>query len=123
MAEVDSHNALSAIDSRTENNQQGQANSNSYFSAKPGESAIDDRPGSPVEAVKGVKSGKELLRRLSLVDQVKPEVLDIDPSAVHPGLNLSGRVISAAICIPYKLGHRAGADWVRTSLETPHVLS
>lgn len=36
----------------------------------------------------------------------------IDPREEHPGLRLSGRVISAAFCIPHKLQFKAGSDWV-----------
>lgn len=107
--------ALQSAEQKNDANPQIQTTDDSYFTTLSNESAIlDEPPGSPIEVAKGVKSGKELLRRMSLVEAVKPEHLDIDPTAVHPGLNLSGRVISAAICLPYKLGHRAGADWVCT---------
>ena len=40
----------------------------------------------------------------------------IDPREEHPGLRLSGRVISAAFCIPHKLQFKAGSDWVRSQV-------
>lgn len=69
-------------------------------------------PGSPTEAAKGVKSGADLLRRLSLVRSSKPAAPSIEPQEGHPGLHLTGRIISAAFCIPYKLRIRPGRDWV-----------
>ncbi|KAG5294696.1 trehalose-phosphatase [Histoplasma ohiense] len=68
-------------------------------------------PGSPTEAAKGVKSGADLLRRLSLVRSSKPAAPSIEPQEGHPGLHLTGRIISAAFCIPYKLRIRPGRDW------------
>jgi trehalose 6-phosphate synthase/phosphatase len=44
----------------------------------------------------------------------------IDPRADHPGLQLTGRIISASLCIPYKVAHQAGQDWVRTRSEGIH---
>lgn len=35
-----------------------------------------------------------------------------DPRAAHPGLNLSGGIISATMCLPYDLGYSGGNDWV-----------
>lgn len=68
-------------------------------------------PSTPAEAAEGVQSGPELLRRLSLVGETTPKT-PVDLRAAHPGLQLTGRIISAAFCIPYKLGFRSGADWV-----------
>lgn len=61
----------------------------------------------PEQASQGNPSGQDLLRRLSLV-----ELPAIDPRTQHPGLKLSGRLISAAFCLPYKLYHEEGSDWV-----------
>lgn len=69
-------------------------------------------PSSPAEAVEGARSGPELLRRLSLVGETAPKSPGTDLRAAHPGLKLTGRIINAAFCIPYKLGLRSGADWV-----------
>lgn len=61
----------------------------------------------PEQAAQGNPSGQDLLRRLSLV-----ELPEIDPRIQHPGLRLSGRLISATFCLPYKLYFEEGADWV-----------
>ncbi|KAI9040491.1 putative alpha,alpha-trehalose-phosphate synthase subunit Tps2 [Aspergillus affinis] len=66
-------------------------------------------PATPAQAAKDVKSGSELLRRLSL--RGNPPVLEAHPREQYPNLNLSGRIISAAFCIPYKLYLRTGHDW------------
>jgi trehalose 6-phosphate synthase/phosphatase len=39
------------------------------------------------------------------------KLADKDPRAAHPGLGLSGRVISANFAIPYRVGYSAGKDW------------
>ena len=46
------------------------------------------------------------------------DVVEIDPRTAHPGLHLSGNVISATFTIPYKIGYNAGADWVGTTMAT-----
>ena len=86
-----------------------QWNANSYFAPKD-----EARPSSPTEAVAGARTGEELLRRLSLVGDPtsKHDLADVDPRAAHPGLNLSGGVISTTFCVPYTLGYRPGLDWV-----------
>ncbi|THC95469.1 hypothetical protein EYZ11_005063 [Aspergillus tanneri] len=66
-------------------------------------------PATPSQAAKDAKSGFELLRRLSLKET--PLVLESDPRDEYPGLQLTGRLISAAFCIPYKLKFRPGCDW------------
>jgi trehalose 6-phosphate synthase/phosphatase len=83
-------------------------NPNSYFEPK-----ADDRASSPTEAAAGARSGEELLRRLSLIPDptFRHDLADVDPRAAHPGLNLSGRIISATFVIPYNLGYAAGNDW------------
>ncbi|KAJ5555484.1 hypothetical protein N7535_007922 [Penicillium sp. DV-2018c] len=59
-------------------------------------------------------SGMELLRRLSLASDSSMSP-DTDPRARHSGLNLSGRLISVAFCIPYKLHFQSGSDWTLKS--------
>lgn len=78
------------------------------------------RPSSPSEAARGARSPDELLRRLSLTGErpKKPELTDVDPRSAHPSLNLSGHVISATFCVPYKLGYKPGADWVLDTFPT-----
>ncbi|PWY67568.1 hypothetical protein BO70DRAFT_169235 [Aspergillus heteromorphus CBS 117.55] len=85
-----------------------------YSSDLPGNIASPDpsttaAPNTPAQAAKDAKSGVDLLRRLSLMGT--PTMVDIDPREQYPGLNLTGRVISAAFCIPYKLYFRSGSDW------------
>lgn len=69
-------------------------------------------PATPERAAKHSRSGKELLRRLSLVGVSPQEIPETDPRELYPGLRLSGRIISAAFCMPYKLYFNSGSDWV-----------
>lgn len=90
----------------------------SYFSDVPGTTSTKDAyaksPATPAEAASGATSGPELLRRLSLVGGgLTPASPVLDPRTAHPGLKLSGRIISAAFCIPYKVAFEPGSDWVR----------
>ncbi|KAL2862932.1 putative alpha,alpha-trehalose-phosphate synthase subunit Tps2 [Aspergillus lucknowensis] len=66
-------------------------------------------PSSPSEAAKHAKSGRELLRRLSLKEVLTLRQADLQQQ--YPSLNLTGRIISAALCIPYKVYFQAGRDW------------
>lgn len=90
----------------------------SYFSSVPGtatttKDAYIKSPISPAEAASGAASGPELLRRLSLVGATSPDSPVVtDPRSAHPGLHLSGRIISAAFCIPYRLSFSPESDWV-----------
>lgn len=43
--------------------------------------------------------------------RTKHDLADIDPRQAHPGLNLSGRIISATFAVPYNLGFSHGNDW------------
>ncbi|KKA16990.1 Alpha,alpha-trehalose-phosphate synthase (UDP-forming) [Rasamsonia emersonii CBS 393.64] len=88
----------------------------SYFSDVPGTTSTKDAyaksPATPAEAASGATSGPELLRRLSLVGGgLTPASPVLDPRTAHPGLKLSGRIISAAFCIPYKVAFEPGSDW------------
>ena len=83
----------------------------SYFSMPFGQAAGSAIPHSPVEVAKGARSGADLLRRLSLVEPARAESFDFDPKVLYPGLGLSGRVISATVCLPYQFGHRPGGKW------------
>lgn len=68
---------------------------------------------SPSATAAGAR-GEELLRRLSVTGQLSTEdVADLDPRAAHPGLSLSGNVISATFCVPYKIGYTSTGEWVR----------
>ncbi|KAF2772607.1 hypothetical protein EJ03DRAFT_266456 [Teratosphaeria nubilosa] len=78
----------------------------------PAEAPEGKPPNAPSGATNGA-TGEELLRRLSASSQhqQKPDVADVDPRAAHPELNLSGHVISATFCVPYKINYAPGADW------------
>lgn len=88
----------------------------SYFNSIPGTQPFADvnSPATPADAAKNANSPTELLRRLSL--SRTPLMPDFDPREQYPGLNLTGRIISAAFCIPYKVYYRPGSDWVCYSL-------
>jgi len=85
-----------------------QWSANSYFSPKE-----DGRAGSPTEAAAGARSQQELLRKMSVIPDPSftQDLADVDPRAAHPGLNLSGRVISATFAVPYSIGYSKGKDW------------
>jgi trehalose 6-phosphate synthase/phosphatase len=87
----------------------------SYFASTPGVNteALGSSDATPSTGRRKMSSGQELLRRLSLMGDASPMSPEIDPRSQHPGLKLSGRLISAAFCIPYKVHHQAGSDWVR----------
>ncbi|KAI1619884.1 alpha,alpha-trehalose-phosphate synthase [Exophiala viscosa] len=74
---------------------------------------------SPIEAAKG-SSGRDLLRRLSLVNPEGTDSLDVDPRTAHPALRLSGNIISATFCIPHQLTHGRDGEW---GLSTRHGTS
>src|SRR5947209_6430932 len=88
-------------------------NANSYFAPKQSDSqSSTESPNSPTEVARGARTRAELLRRLSLVNSVsQPERMGIDPKTSHPGLRLTGNVISATVCIPYSVGLRLGGEW------------
>lgn len=92
----------------------------SYFAnipgAKTGSLDRSDVTSTPSSAGRRASSGQELLRRLSLTGDASPMSPEVDPRGQHPGLKLSGRLISAAFCIPYKLGFKSGSDWVRDEI-------
>jgi trehalose 6-phosphate synthase/phosphatase len=84
-------------------------NANSYFADK----QTKDRAGTPTEAAAGARSEAELEEKLGAVPDpaTKHDLADVDPRAAHPGLNLSGRIISATFAIPYSVGYSKGNDW------------
>ncbi|KJX93404.1 alpha,alpha-trehalose-phosphate synthase subunit Tps2 like protein [Zymoseptoria brevis] len=55
--------------------------------------------------------GEALLRRLSLHAKPNLDTAPWDPRAAHPDLNLSGNVISATFCVPYKIGYTTTGEW------------
>ncbi|KAL2816825.1 glycosyltransferase family 20-domain-containing protein [Aspergillus cavernicola] len=78
-------------------------------SAGPDPTSDADPPPSPSQAAKHAKSGDELLHQLSLKEVLTVRQADLQKE--YPSLNLTGRIISAAFCIPYKLQFRTGCDW------------
>jgi trehalose 6-phosphate synthase/phosphatase len=87
-------------------------NANSYFAPQHRELRSSfSGPESPAEVARGACTGAELLRRMSLVDNAGNQPLRIDPRAAHPGLKLSGNVISASVCIPYSIGLDRSGRW------------
>lgn len=111
-AYTEATNATPSLD--TDNQGQMDIDNPSYFANIPGvrTESLDPSGASPPHTKKRTSSGQELLRRLSLVGDTSPMTPEVDPRAQHPGLNLSGRLVSAAFCIPYKLYFQAGSDWV-----------
>ena len=78
-------------------------------------------PATPAQAAQDISSGSDLLRSLSLAGE--PAVLEADPREQYPGLQLTGRIISAAFCIPYKVNYRPGGDWVWNQPSSPYINS
>lgn len=75
-------------------------------------------PSSAQEAANGAKNGEDILRRLSLTgSQSKPDFDSIDPRTAHPGLGLSGNIISATFAVPYKVGYTTSGEWVGSTVE------
>ena len=75
------------------------------------------RPSSTAEIAAGARSPEELLRRLSLTAQ-RPNYQDaagFNPRTAYPGLHLSGNVISATFCVPYKINYGSSGEWVCSS--------
>lgn len=112
--ECDGGDVVESPDIRTptqENQCSGpQWNANSYFAPREETKA----PDSPTRFASGAKSPADLLRRLSLIDGNRPAIPEVDPRESHPGLHLSGGIISATFCIPHSVGFKTGAEWVRT---------
>lgn len=75
------------------------------------------RPSSTASIAAGANSPEELLRRFSLVGRER-KLSDVteDPKNVHPNLHLSGNVISATFCVPYKIGYGSSGEWVSLCL-------
>jgi trehalose 6-phosphate synthase/phosphatase len=92
-----------------------QWNTNSYFAPKLADTVITAEPAEmddPVAtAAKGARTPAELLRRMSLIGHSRSDSFDFDPRDQYPNLDLSGNVISATFCIPYKVGFAANGEW------------
>lgn len=100
----------------TDKKSQSDSDVPSYFANTPGTrtEGLDpsDLSSIPEKPQGNTSSGQDLLRRLSLLEESSPILPEVDPRAQYPELKLSGRLISAAFCIPYKLQFQAGSDWV-----------
>lgn len=98
-----------------ENLETPQWNANSYFAPKPANTAITAEPDELDElvatATKGATTPAELLRRMSLIKHARSESFEFDPREQYPSLDLTGNVISATFCIPYKVGLDANGEW------------
>jgi trehalose 6-phosphate synthase/phosphatase len=81
---------------------------NSYFANQQRTEA-----GTPTEKTTGARTDEELRSKSSDVPDPasKHDLADVDPRAAYPGLNLSGRIISATFAIPYSIGYSKGNDW------------
>ncbi|KAK5168644.1 threalose-6-phosphate phosphatase [Saxophila tyrrhenica] len=86
---------------------------NANYIPPPTTSSHGRRPSSPEEAVAGVRSPEELLRRLSLTAQASGDLKtsDFNPQVAFPELQLSGNVISATFCVPYKIRYGSNGQW------------
>lgn len=91
----------------------GASGQQEYFSDRAGSA---NAPSSAQEAANGAKNGEDILRRLSLTGS-KPDFDSIDPRTAHPGLGLSGNIISATFAVPYKVGYTTSGEWVGSTVE------
>lgn len=74
----------------------------------------DRRPSLLDEVRNGAQSPQDLLQRMSLI-QPKPDQSDTAAGGEQPEdveLNLSGNVISATFCVPYKIGLTNDHNWI-----------
>jgi trehalose 6-phosphate synthase/phosphatase len=89
-------------------------NANTYHAPK-NEEASDASPGL---AATDAKSAEEAIRKLNMAgsaDAAKKDLTDVDPRAAHPGLGLSGHIISATFVVPYSIGFAPDKEWVSLS--------
>ncbi|KAH6865239.1 glycosyltransferase family 20-domain-containing protein [Alternaria rosae] len=86
-----------------------QWSANSYFSGQQKEGQASTQ----TERAAGAQTDGDVKSKTSEVSNsnAQPDLADVDPRAAHPGLNLSGRVISATFAIPYSIGYSQGNDW------------
>ncbi|KAJ5692102.1 Trehalose-phosphatase [Penicillium macrosclerotiorum] len=116
-AYMNATNATPSVDIDKE--QQMDSDAPSYFANIPGAKtdSLDpsDLTSTPPQIRRKMSSGQDLLRRLSLTAGASPISPEVDPRAQHPGLKLSGRLISVAFCIPYKLYFQSGSNWTLKS--------
>lgn len=70
---------------------------------------------SPSDLAAGAKTAEEVLQRLARPNGDSTQnanLVDVDPKAAHPNLDLSGGVISATTAVPYTVSYSPGSDWV-----------
>ncbi|KAH7409980.1 alpha,alpha-trehalose-phosphate synthase-like protein subunit Tps2 [Phaeosphaeria sp. MPI-PUGE-AT-0046c] len=82
---------------------------NSYFSDK----QVADKAGPAKKPSTSASAAKETDNKASTIqiEESKHDLADVDPRAAHPGLNLSGRIITATFAVPYNIGYSPGKDW------------
>ena len=87
----------------------------SYFVPKPADTTVIAEPAElddlVATAAKGARTPAELLRRMSLIGHTRSKSFNLDPQEQYPSLDLTGNVISATFCIPYKVGFTADGQW------------
>jgi trehalose 6-phosphate synthase/phosphatase len=85
-------------------------NANSYFSGK---EQVADKAGVTTEAGAGARTEEDVQQKMDPIPDVasQHDLASVDPRAAYPGLNLSGRVISATFAVPYNIGYSKGNDW------------
>lgn len=75
--------------------------------------AASQHPKSGLAAANGTSTTDDVLRRLSLTGALSDaDYTSIDPSTAHPGLGLSGSIISATFCVPHKISYSTSGEWV-----------
>lgn len=59
-------------------------------------------------------SPETLLQRLSIIHNPRSAgpLPHTGPDILHPGTNVSGRIISVVFCVPHKIHYRKNAEWV-----------
>ncbi|KAH4075037.1 hypothetical protein HBH69_002610 [Parastagonospora nodorum] len=82
---------------------------NSYFADK---QQVQDKAGSTFEAGTA-QTEKDTQQKMEPRpdESTENDLSSVDPRAAHPGLNLSGRIISATFAVPYNIGFSKGNDW------------
>lgn len=99
------------------------AGSHSYF---PAATPATSSSGAPMRKSSLRHAEPSLLKRATAAaaepnaDQHQsPPANPLSPQEAHPDLQLSGRIISASICIRYAIGFSDQSEWVRPRLHFP----
>ncbi|CAJ2509156.1 Uu.00g141820.m01.CDS01 [Anthostomella pinea] len=75
----------------------------------PGQIANTGRPTSPTDLIRGVMTGEEVLKRMSLTSRRRESISDIQSAA--PDLALTGNIISATWTTPRAFKYRKNGQW------------